>query len=478
MSVDSKTAFLKAFVPVLRRGSGALFVGAGLSCEVGYPDWRGLLREIAVSLHLNIDSEHDLAGIAQYHLNAAGRNRTKLAQVIKEAFLPTRVPPASLEIIARLPFGHIWTTNYDKLIERAFESQSKILEVKSQNSDLPLRNVDADTILFKMHGTADSPMDAVIATDDYELYLHKRPGFAKSLDSDFINRTFLFTGLSLRDPNLSHLFSMARATFYEGTPEHFAVLRGPQRGDYPGKDEFDYHMNRHGLWVDDLRKRYNINVVEIGSYTELTELLVEIESRLSKQNVFVSGSYPDTFGESRLRVEETSRRIGAEIASLQLNLVSGFGLVVGSATISGFIDSAYRVSTPNLNRRLVLRPFPQGPFESVVRADVWRKYREDMISQAGVAIFIGGLRPDGNQADGVLEEYEIAKHQGKRILAVPIEGTASERIFDVISNASTNIPSYTQRALHDLAHADLGVDQVVSIVRRWLESAVSNQEKE
>jgi hypothetical protein len=471
VSREPHEEFYKTFIPALEKGAGALFVGAGLSCSVGYPDWRGLLRDIAATLKLDIENEHDLAGIAQYHLNSAGRNRVKLAQVIKDAFLPTREPPESLEIVARLPFSHIWTTNYDNLIEQAFLNQSKILEVKSQNADLPLRNVNADTTLFKMHGTVDNPTQTVIATDDYELYLHNRSGFAKSLDSDFINRTFLFTGLSLRDPNLSHLFSMARATFFEQTPEHFAVLRKPQSKDFPKKDEFDYHLHRHSLWTDDLHKRYNINVLEIDDYDELSRILGNLETRLSTRNVFVSGSYPEVSSPLRLRVELIARRIGAEIARLELNLVNGFGLVIGSATISGFIDTAYHGAIPNLGRRLVLRPFPQGPFENVERSLIWRKYRQDMLSQAGIAIFIGGVDEDGSPAEGVLEEYEIAKAQGKKMLAIPIAGSASEFIFAELQQQDAEqlrSPHVSTEALD----TDTGIDRVGEYIGRWLKAAL------
>lgn len=40
--------------------------------------------------------------------------------------------------------------------------------------------------------------------------------------------------------------------------------------------------------------------------------------------------------------------------------------------------------------RLLLRPFPQGIIDDSTRQTLWKKYREDMISRAGVSVFLFG----------------------------------------------------------------------------------------
>ena len=37
--------------------------------SAGYVDWKKLLQPIAQNLGLDIDKEHDLISVAQYHLN-------------------------------------------------------------------------------------------------------------------------------------------------------------------------------------------------------------------------------------------------------------------------------------------------------------------------------------------------------------------------------------------------------------------------
>jgi hypothetical protein len=46
--------FYRVFTTALERGSAAAFIGAGISCSVGYPTWRGLLKEIAAELKILI----------------------------------------------------------------------------------------------------------------------------------------------------------------------------------------------------------------------------------------------------------------------------------------------------------------------------------------------------------------------------------------------------------------------------------------
>lgn len=69
----------------LEEENAAIFAGAGLSVGAGYIDWKKLLQPIAQDLELDIDQEHDLISIAQYHLdekqNRSGLNRAEIEQL-------------------------------------------------------------------------------------------------------------------------------------------------------------------------------------------------------------------------------------------------------------------------------------------------------------------------------------------------------------------------------------------------------------
>ncbi len=73
----------------------------------------------------------------------------------------------------------------------------------------------------------------------------------------------------------------------------------------------------------------------------------------------------------------------------------------------------------HIDERLILWPFPQSIEDEQEKRDKFTKYREDMLSEAGVAIFMFGNKlgcqknPPIVEADGVLEEYSIAKKRGE-----------------------------------------------------------------
>ncbi len=152
--MDRRT-FVEEWSQALEIGSGAVFVGAGLSQRAGYPGWRELLRDIARELGLDASSEHDLAAVAQYHLNGRAQTRTQLAALIAREFAPKEDTPEPFRLLARLPIRYVWTTNYDTLLETAWRNARKRAMVRSRNDDLPVPAPWSDAEIFKMHGTVE-----------------------------------------------------------------------------------------------------------------------------------------------------------------------------------------------------------------------------------------------------------------------------------------------------------------------------------
>jgi len=426
--------FIKEYAQWLEQGTGAVFVGAGLSRQAGYPDWRALLMEIAAELQIDLDQEHDLAGVAQWYINKSGRQRTRIAQTIAASFPDKSEVPQAQRILARLPVRNVWTTNYDRLIERAWALQRRNLDVKSITSDLSVSSPWADTTLYKMHGSVDHPAEVVIATDDYELYRKKRSGFLQVLNGHLIALHCLFLGFSFSDPNIGHLLAIIRESMGEHATQHYAIIRKPQKGEGTAAADklWAYAAARHNHWVEDLQ-RYGINCVEIDDYAEIDSILSELETVVARRSVFVAGSYPDDLrDESRNRIETIATRIGQILGERKLRLVSGFGLTVGGAAIAGVLSMLYKVDVPSLDRSLYLRPFPQVLPDGFEAATFHRRYREDMMQQAGVCIFVGGVRQgaDGAEiAQGVIDEYEIARVLGKVIVPVAATGGAAAEIW-------------------------------------------------
>src|SRR5260370_40798943 len=131
---------------------------------------------MADEIGLDVTKESDVPGVVQYFLNKAGKTRTRLARTITEHFAEEKPIPDIFRTLARLPMRHVWTTNYDTLVERAWFEQRKKVDVKSIDKDVIQKNPWAHAVLYKMHGTVDHPADVVIAKGDYEEYRRRRSG--------------------------------------------------------------------------------------------------------------------------------------------------------------------------------------------------------------------------------------------------------------------------------------------------------------
>lgn len=430
MAAAAVNRFLKEFPEALSEGVGAVFVGAGVSMAAGYPSWSELLQEIGEELGIGSRDVLDLAALAQWSIQESG-GATRVRGVIKEHIGVDRPLPESLRVIARLPVRHIWTTNYDRLVERAFNEINRPIDVVSAAKDLALKAAPGAARLYKMHGSVDRLDDVVISTDDYELFRSRRGAYLPLLQAHLTGMSMLFVGLSFTDPNVKHVLSLIRESFVDAPPEHFAIVRPPKREDFSSDDEFRARQTQHRLWARDLR-RYGLVAVEVENYEEVPELLRQIERRVAARRVWVSGSWPvDVGGPRAVGVYELAEQIGFRIGKAGLDLVTGAGLLVGSASIAGFLDALRDGGGWDLERRLIARPFPQPLVDASVNRDHWEALRQELARQSGVVIFLGGLKSvDGIDAaaDGVLREFTLAKEQGAFLLPVGATGGAAQEI--------------------------------------------------
>src|SRR5699024_4133065 len=154
--------------------NAGIFAGAGLSIPAGYVNWKSLLKPLADELGLDIEAETDLISLAQFHVNDNGRHR--LNQEVLDQLDKSSAPTENHKTLARLPIETLWTTNYDKLIEKSLEETGKLPDVKYTVNQLATTRKGRDAVVYKMHGDVDHADSAVITKDDYERYfLEKGP---------------------------------------------------------------------------------------------------------------------------------------------------------------------------------------------------------------------------------------------------------------------------------------------------------------
>src|SRR5690349_18117539 len=143
-------SFINAFTIEVSNGDAAIFAGAGLSAALGFVNWKGLLKDLAEEVNLNVDKEHDLISVAQYHFNRFKRG--KINNKIINEFTTLSEGSENHKILSRIGVDTFWTTNYDQLIERTLEASGKTVERKLRNEDFARNIKKKDAIVYKMHG--------------------------------------------------------------------------------------------------------------------------------------------------------------------------------------------------------------------------------------------------------------------------------------------------------------------------------------
>jgi len=429
--------FIIKFTKAIQEGNAGLFVGAGISQGAGFVDWKGLLKPLAKEISLNIDKENDLLEVAQFYKNKMC-GRGEINQEIINNFSKDTILTENIKILTRLPIYTYWTTNYDKLLEEGFKLNNRKIDVKVEQEQLARTVPKRDAILYKMHGDVEYPNKAVLTKDDYETYAEKRPLFRSALKGDLIAKTFLFIGFSFEDPNVNYILSQIHSLVEENKRQHYCIIKKVDESE----PEFSYRKIKQKLKIEDL-KRYGIQAILIENYDKITEILKKIEENINKRKVFISGS-ATKFTEpwNREKAEDLAYSLAQALIRKDYTIASGFGIGIGSAVINGALDEIYRSKYKNINEYLCLRPFPQNILDSKKRKELFTKYREDIIKDVGITIFLFGNKEEKGEiknANGCLEEFEIAKEKGKIIIPIGSTGYVAKQILDEIKN---NIEKY------------------------------------
>jgi hypothetical protein len=467
-----KEVLIREYAKAIQEGNAAVFGGAGLSRPSGFVDWKELLRPLASDIDLDVDKENDLLSVAQFCRNRSG-NRNEINQSIIDAFSNDVQTNENIRIISRLPIFTYWTTNYDNLLENGIREANRNPDVKCESNQLTTRKRDRDAIVYKMHGDVNFPAKAVLTKEDYELYENNRPLFRTALQGDLISKVFLFIGFSFEDPNIDYILSQIRSLLGDDISNHYCFFKRVQEDEYGDPAEYGYSKAKQDMQEENLR-HYGIQTVFIDKYEEITEILREIERVSKLNNIFISGS-ADTYTNpwDRNKAEKLASKLARTLVHNNYRIVSGFGLGIGSSIINGALDVIYKEKYRHIDEHLWLRPFPQNITDPEDRASLWKKYRESIIDDTGISIFIFGNKKDLSSgsivnADGCIQEFEIAKEKGSIIIPIGSTGYAAKEIYDKVKKDIGDYP-YLSNEIDQLG-TETNVDTIVSIVLRIIKN--------
>jgi len=228
---------LEDLARAIRNRQAILFAGAGVSMTVGLPSWRTLIEHIAEELRLDAEvvasPDINYLTLAEFYRLKQGTIGSLRSWMDRNWSIPDEALKTSRvhQLICELDFPIVYTTNFDRNLESAFQLNGKEF-VKIVNAKDVARVRDGVTQIVKFHGDFDDDQSIVIAETDYL----DRLSFESPLDikfrSDALGKTILFVGYSLSDLNirflLHRLWKTWRASGFErDRPQSFVFMLRP-----------------------------------------------------------------------------------------------------------------------------------------------------------------------------------------------------------------------------------------------------------
>src|SRR3954453_5822924 len=261
----------------IKRRQAILFVGAGVSMAGGLPSWKTLVDHLLKELQLGpevIDGMNDgyqmLAEFYRLKQGGMGPLRSWLDRNWKVA--TDKVSQSELhKLIVEFDFPAIYTTNYDRTLETAFEIHHKPY-AKIANAKHIADAAQDITHIVKYHGDFDDDASLVITETDFL----DRLSFDSPLDIKFrvdaLGRTVLFIGYSMSDPNIRLLLHRIWQTWERsGRKDH----RPPSFVFMPSRDPVQ----------EALLARWGITVLmpqsENGLDNALADFLSDLRAKMS-----------------------------------------------------------------------------------------------------------------------------------------------------------------------------------------------------
>lgn len=206
-------------------GDGTIFVGAGVS-RGALPDWETLTGELASGIE-DCPPGAKFEDVAQYFQNQNGPavlNEKLHRLLISAQSKPTRVHLA----LARLPLRQVFTTNFDDLLEKAYQLQGRDSYTVLDNETLAVRPRGAVRIV-KLHGDLKRPSSIVLTAQDFEEYLATHALLAAAIAHEFSTGPVLFLGYSFRDPDVRTILRQYQRLSGKFARSPFIVVHGASR---------------------------------------------------------------------------------------------------------------------------------------------------------------------------------------------------------------------------------------------------------
>ncbi len=200
----------------IRDGNCVPVIGAGFSMNAILPDgcnmplWDDLCKVVTTRLREK-SSGSPTKDLSNY---CRKRGRSELIKLLRDHLHIRTAKPGLAHIeFAKIPFEHVITTNFDFLLERAYDISNRPCLPVVDEDLLPFRPIKGETQLIKMHGDLHHPSLLVMLEEDYDNFPKQRERMFQAIAHLLVSHSILFIGYSLDDPDFRQILKFVENQF-------------------------------------------------------------------------------------------------------------------------------------------------------------------------------------------------------------------------------------------------------------------------
>ena len=271
---ERNVARFDQLVELMSDGDVVPFIGAGLSVAGGFPTWENHLRQQGQTA--NIDETHieELLSEGKYETVLEEieehRGREVFTREIFDVFGRTGELTSTTFLISELFTDTLLTTNYDKLIEQAFDNGANKLQIITGNNARETSKADHVTVV-KLHGNVAQPHTCILSKNQYdEAYgqeeIDMRLAIPKLLAYYYKNSSLLFLGSSLYSDRTVQVFRTIKATLGDvEIPPHFSIEPASDtEEELANRNEYLQRLGITAIWFEKGRYEYVENILRLA----------------------------------------------------------------------------------------------------------------------------------------------------------------------------------------------------------------------
>lgn len=213
---------MQELVQAIRDRTALLFVGAGVSMNLGTPSWGQLSAHIAERLGYDPDefrtwgNDQTLAEFYALHTGTIGPLRSWM-DVEWHRDAAEKVRKSEIHrLIVKLAFPVIYTTNYDRYLELAHEAHGAAYTKVANLGELSAAD-PAVAQIVKFHGDFEDDGSIVLSESSHFERLSLEGPLDLKLRADLLGRVALFIGYSVSDVGIRYLLYRLNK-LWEGSP--------------------------------------------------------------------------------------------------------------------------------------------------------------------------------------------------------------------------------------------------------------------